>query len=88
MHWTNCGVSFWILTILIKAVYRIFSLNMFFIVAFTTLGEISIHCIVLILKQVLVFLNDVFDTLLKALSDPSDEVYSSTVVLLPFPVLS
>lgn len=28
----------------------------------------------LYLKQVLTFLNDVFDTLLKALSDPSDEV--------------
>jgi vacuole morphology and inheritance protein 14 len=25
-------------------------------------------------KQVLSFLNDIFDTLLKALSDPSDEV--------------
>jgi hypothetical protein len=26
------------------------------------------------LKQVLTYLNDIFDTLLKALSDPSDEV--------------
>lgn len=34
------------------------------------------------IKQVLLFLNDIFDTLLKALSDPSDEVICSWCLFL------
>lgn len=38
----------------------------------------------LCLKQVLMFLNDIFDSLLKALSDPSDEVICSCwLITLP-----
>lgn len=41
--------------------------------------------IVLCMKQVLLFLNDIFDTLLKALSDPSDEVICSSRWLFCLP---
>lgn len=59
--------------------------NVFFLCTILLLHYLSLHIylghilllpltLFLHLKQVLTFLNDVFDTLLKALSDPSDAV--------------
>lgn len=48
----------------------------YFLLCFWVLALIALimHGYNFFLKQVLGFLNDIFDTLLKALSDPSDEV--------------